>query len=36
MALKKVIETKKLSRVFKNGDIEVHALSDIDMLIHEG
>ncbi|MGB5321041.1 ABC transporter ATP-binding protein [Lutimonas sp.] len=36
MALKKVIETKKLSRVFKNGEIEVHALSDIDMLIHEG
>jgi len=36
MALKKVIETKKLSRVFKNGEIEVHALSDIDMVIHEG
>ncbi len=36
MALKKVIETKKLSRVFRNGEIEVHALSDIDMVIHEG
>lgn len=36
MALKKVIETKKLSRVFKNGEIEVHALNDIDMVIHEG
>ena len=36
MALKKVIETKKLSRVFKNGEIEVHALSDIDMVIYEG
>ena len=36
MALKKVIETKKLSRVFKNGEIEVHALSDRDMVIYEG
>ena len=36
MATKKVIETKKLSRVFKNGDIEVHALTDVDILIAEG
>ncbi|MEM5565078.1 ABC transporter ATP-binding protein [Psychroserpens sp. AS72] len=36
MPLKKVIETKKLSRVFKNGEIEVHALTDIDMVIEEG
>lgn len=33
---KKVIETKKVSRVFKNGDIEVHALTDIDLVIEEG
>lgn len=36
MLLKKVIETKKLSRTFKNGTIEVHALTDIDMSIEEG
>jgi len=36
MTLKKVIETQKLSRVFKNGEIEVHALTDIDMVIREG
>ena len=36
MTPKKVIETQKLSRVFKNGEIEVHALSDIDMVIREG
>lgn len=36
MTTKKVIETKKLSRVFKNGEIKVHALTDIDMVIHEG
>jgi putative ABC transport system ATP-binding protein len=36
MPLKKVIETKNLSRVFKNGEIEVHALTDIDMVIEEG
>lgn len=36
MPVKKVIETKDLSRVFKNGEIEVHALTDIDMVIHEG
>jgi putative ABC transport system ATP-binding protein len=36
MSLKKVIETKKLSRVFRNGEIEVHALTDIDLVIEEG
>lgn len=36
MPLKKVIETKKVSRVFKNGDIEVHALTDVDLVIEEG
>lgn len=36
MATKKVIETKKLSRVFKNGEIKVQALADVDMVIHEG
>ena len=36
MATKKVIETKGLSRVFKNGEIEVHALTDIDLSINEG
>ena len=36
MPVKKVIETKKLSRVFKNGAIEVHALTDADILIEEG
>ena len=33
---KRVIETKKLSRIFKNGDIEVHALTAIDLVIEEG
>jgi putative ABC transport system ATP-binding protein len=36
MPKKKVIETKKLGRVFKNGDIEVHALSEINISIEEG
>ena len=36
MTLKKVIETKKVSRVFKNGEIEVHALTNIDLVIYEG
>ena len=36
MAKKKVIETKKLSRIFKTGIIEVHALTDIDLVIEEG
>jgi len=36
MAIKKVIETNKLSRIFKNGEIEVHALTDIDLVIEEG
>ena len=36
MPSKKVIETKKLSRIFKNGEIEVRALTDLDMIINEG
>jgi putative ABC transport system ATP-binding protein len=36
MPRKKVIETKKISRVFKNGDIEVRALTEIDIVIEEG
>ena len=36
MPEKKVIETKKLNRIFKNGEIKVHALKDIDMIIEEG
>lgn len=32
----KVIETKKLSRVFKNGDIEVQALKNVDLIIEKG
>lgn len=36
MSLKKVIETKKLSRIFKNGEIEVHALTDVDIVIEQG
>jgi putative ABC transport system ATP-binding protein len=36
MPSKKVIETKKLSRIFKNGEIEVLALTDVDMIINEG
>lgn len=36
MPSKKVIKTKKLSRIFKNGEIEVHALTDVDMVIEEG
>lgn len=36
MIKKKVIETKKISRIFKNGEIEVHALTDIDLVIEEG
>ncbi|MBE0424436.1 MAG: ABC transporter ATP-binding protein [Lutibacter sp.] len=36
MANKKVIETKNLSKVFKNGDIEVHALTSINMVIEVG
>lgn len=35
MATKKVIETKKLSRIFITPAIEVHALTDIDMVIKE-
>ena len=33
---KKVIETRKVSRVFKNGEIEVHALTDVDLVIEQG
>lgn len=36
MATRKVIETKHITRVFKNGDIEVHALKGIDLVIEEG
>lgn len=36
MTSKKVIETKMLSRVFKNGDIEVYALTNISISIEEG
>ncbi|MRX63555.1 ABC transporter ATP-binding protein [Maribacter luteus] len=36
MPLKKVIETKQLGRIFKNGEIEVRALTDIDLVIEEG
>jgi putative ABC transport system ATP-binding protein len=32
----KVIEIKKVSRVFKNGDIEVTALGDVDLVIERG
>ncbi|MEX1384262.1 ABC transporter ATP-binding protein [Lutibacter sp.] len=36
MPSKKVIETKKVCRVFKNGEIEVHAITDVDLIIEEG
>ncbi|WP_372793969.1 ABC transporter ATP-binding protein [Lutibacter sp.] len=36
MAAKKVIETKNLNRVFKNGEIEVHALTNVNIMIVEG
>ncbi len=36
MPPKKVIETKQLGRIFKNGEIEVRALTDIDLVIEEG
>ena len=36
MAGKKVIETNKLGRIFRNGEIEVQALTDIDIEINEG
>jgi putative ABC transport system ATP-binding protein len=35
-SLKKVVETRKLSRVFRTGEIEVRALTDVDITIHEG
>ncbi|MBT1690729.1 ABC transporter ATP-binding protein [Dawidia soli] len=36
MAASNVIEVKKLSRVFRNGEIEVHALQDVDLVIRPG
>lgn len=36
MALKRVIETRKISRIFKTGKIEVRALIDIDLVIEKG
>lgn len=36
MTFNKVIETKNLSRVFKNGDIEVYALNNINITIEKG
>ncbi|MDF1518675.1 MAG: ABC transporter ATP-binding protein [Lutibacter sp.] len=36
MSDKIVIETKKVSRVFKTGSIEVYALTDVDLEIKEG
>lgn len=36
MVAKRVIETKNLSKVFKNGEIEVHALTNINIIIEEG
>ncbi len=36
MTGKRVIETKNISRVFKTGEIEVHALTDVDIVIEEG
>jgi len=36
MIAKKVIETNMLSRVFKNGDIEVYALTNVNISIEEG
>ena len=36
MTAQKVIETKSLSRVFKNGEIEVHALTNINISIEKG
>lgn len=36
MMTQRVIEIKKLSRVFKNGEIEVRALHDVDLVIGRG
>ncbi|MFO7673504.1 MAG: ABC transporter ATP-binding protein [Lutibacter sp.] len=36
MAGKKVIETKNLSKVFKTGELAVHALTTINLVIEEG
>jgi putative ABC transport system ATP-binding protein len=32
----KVIELRRVSRVFKNGEIEVHALKEVDLLVERG
>lgn len=32
----KVIETRNLSRVFKSGEFEVHALSGVDLVVEQG
>jgi putative ABC transport system ATP-binding protein len=34
--LPRVIEIRKVSRIFKNGEIEVHALDNVDLLIDKG
>lgn len=36
MSAPRVIETKKLSKVFKNGTVEVRALCDVDLAIKRG
>ena len=36
MITDKVIEIRKLSRIFKSGEIEVHALRDVDLVIERG
>lgn len=36
MSIKKVIEAKNVGRVFKNGEIEVKALKEVDLVIEEG
>ena len=36
MTTKKVIETKELSRVFKNGDIAIYALTNVNITIVKG
>ena len=34
--LPRVIEIRKVSRIFKNGEIEVHALENVDLVIDKG
>jgi len=36
MSLPKVIALKKISRLFRNGEIEVHALTEIDLVVEQG